>query len=142
MKIYKGSDPQCEYCTSICALVFTCKSRFSHDVAHICNYSKCLILAQKCMFVCLFGLRLYVTVNNFSVISGRSHHFLVITSTFWEVNVSCSRIQHGDPQKCMRIQVNTTTHKHYYPHPSNKQILVCGYKCLVHYLRELLTTRW
>ena len=26
-------------------------------------------------------------------------HFLGITSTFWEVNVSCSRIQHGDPRK-------------------------------------------
>ena len=28
--------------------------------------------------------------------SGRSHRFLRITSAFWEVNVSCSRIQHGD----------------------------------------------
>ena len=35
-------------------------------------------------------------VNNFSVMSGRSHRFLGITSTFWEVNVSCSRTQHGD----------------------------------------------
>ena len=48
------------------------------------------------LFVCLFGLRLYVTVNNFSVMSGRSHRFLGITTTFWEVNVFCSRIQHGD----------------------------------------------
>ena len=31
---------------------------------------------------CLFGLRLYVPVNNFSVMSGRSHRFLGITSTF------------------------------------------------------------
>ena len=45
---------------------------------------------------CLFGLRLFVPVNNFSVMSGLSHSFLVITSTFWEVNVSCSKIQHGD----------------------------------------------
>ena len=44
----------------------------------------------------LFGLRLYVPVNNFSVMSGRSHRFLGITITFWEVNVPCSRIQHGD----------------------------------------------
>ena len=44
----------------------------------------------------LFGLRLYVPDNIFSVISGRSHRLLGITSTFWEVNVSCSRIQHGD----------------------------------------------
>ena len=31
---------------------------------------------------CLFGLRLYVPVNNFSVMSGQSHRFLGITSTF------------------------------------------------------------
>ena len=31
---------------------------------------------------CLFGLRLYVPVNNFSVMSERSHRFLGITSTF------------------------------------------------------------
>ena len=48
-----------------------------------------------CLF-CLFGFRLYVPVNIFSVMSGRSHRFLGITSTFWEVNVSCSMIQHGD----------------------------------------------
>ena len=41
-------------------------------------------------------LRIYVTVNNFLVMSGRSHRFLGINSTFWKVNVSCSRIQHGD----------------------------------------------
>ena len=41
-------------------------------------------------------LRFNVPVNNFSVMSGRSHRFLCITSTFWEVNVSCSRTQHGD----------------------------------------------
>ena len=51
---------------------------------------------QGQIFVCLFGLRLYVPVNNISVMSGRSHRFLGITNTFWEVNVSCSRIQHGD----------------------------------------------
>ena len=45
---------------------------------------------------CMFGLRLYVPFNNFSVMSGRSHRFLGVTSTFWEVNVSYSRIQHGD----------------------------------------------
>ena len=35
-----------------------------------------------CLFVCLFELRLYDPVNNFSVMSGRSHRFLGITSTF------------------------------------------------------------
>ena len=34
---------------------------------------------------CLFGLRLYVPVNNFSVMSGRSQRFLGIASTFLEV---------------------------------------------------------
>ena len=50
-------------------------------------------------FFCLFWVRLYVPVNNFSVMSGRNQHFLGITSTFWEVNVSCSRIQEGDLSK-------------------------------------------
>ena len=34
---------------------------------------------------CLFELRLYVPVKNISVMSGRSHRFLGITSTFGEV---------------------------------------------------------
>ena len=34
---------------------------------------------------CLFGLRLYIPVSIFSVISGRSHRFLGNTSTFWEL---------------------------------------------------------
>ena len=48
---------------------------------------------QSGIRTCLFGLRLYVPVNNFSVMSGRNHRFLGITSTFWKVNVSCSRIR-------------------------------------------------
>ena len=48
------------------------------------------------LFICLFGLRVKVPVNIFSVMSGRSYHFLGITSTFRGVNVSCSMIQHGD----------------------------------------------
>ena len=35
------------------------------------------------------GLRLYVPGNNVSVMPGRNHRLLGITSTFWEVNVSC-----------------------------------------------------
>ena len=35
-------------------------------------------------FVCLFVLRLNVPVINFSVMSGWSHYFRGITSTFWE----------------------------------------------------------
>ena len=38
-----------------------------------------------------------VPVNNFSVMLGRSHRFLGITSTFLGVNMPCSRTQHGDP---------------------------------------------
>ena len=36
------------------------------------------------IFVCLFVLRLNIPVNNFSVMSGWSHRFLGITSTFGE----------------------------------------------------------
>ena len=48
------------------------------------------------------GFVLFVSVEalhpsqHFSVMSGQRHCFLGITSTFWEVNVSCSKIQHGD----------------------------------------------
>ena len=37
-----------------------------------------------------------IPVNNFSVMSGRSHRFLGITRTIRGVNVSCSRTQHGE----------------------------------------------
>ena len=40
------------------------------------------------VFVCLFVLMLSVTVNNFSVLSGRSLRYLGITNTFRGVNVS------------------------------------------------------
>ena len=43
----------------------------------------------------LIKLILNVPVNNFSVMLGRSHRFLGITSTFGEVNVPCSRTKHG-----------------------------------------------
>ena len=52
-----------------------------------------------CFFWLGGGVRLYVPGNNFSIMSGRSHRLLGITSTLWEVNVSCSRIQHGDPSE-------------------------------------------
>ena len=65
-----------------------------------------LLLLFIYLFIYLFffifffgGVRLYVPVNNFSVMPGRSHRFLGVTSTFGEVNVSCSRIQHGDPRE-------------------------------------------
>ena len=54
------------------------------------------VLANSAIFLGEGGLRFYIPVNNFSVMSGQSHRFLGITSTFWEVKVSCSRIQHGD----------------------------------------------
>ena len=38
----------------------------------------CLLLFA---FVCLFVLRLYIPDNNFSVMSGRSQHFLGLTRT-------------------------------------------------------------
>ena len=44
-----------------------------------------------------FGLVLNIPVNNFCVMLGQGHRFLGFTSTFWGVNMSCSRTQHGDP---------------------------------------------
>ena len=41
----------------------------------------CIYMNIKEVFVCLFVLRLNVPVNNFSVMSGRSHRFLGLTST-------------------------------------------------------------
>ena len=42
-------------------------------------------LIRLMLLFVLFGLRLCVPVNTFSVMSGRSHRFLGITGTFWEV---------------------------------------------------------
>ena len=50
-----------------------------------------------------------IPVNNFTVMSGRSNRFLSIISTFWEVNVSCSRTQHGDPS----VDRTPTSHSGY-----------------------------
>ena len=47
-----------------------------------------------CLFV-LFVLRLNVPVNNFSVMSGRSHRFLGNQPVLSGSKVSCSRTQHG-----------------------------------------------
>ena len=52
------------------------------------------------LFVLVAALHLS---QQFSVMSGRSHRFLDITSTFWEVNVSCSRIQHGGLSEDLRL---------------------------------------
>ena len=41
---------------------------------------------------------LNVPVNNFSVMFGRNHRFLGITSTLG-VNMSCSKTQNGDPSE-------------------------------------------
>ena len=47
-----------------------------------------LIFRLQLKIICLVLLRLNVPVNNFSVMLGRSHGFLGITSTFRGVNVS------------------------------------------------------
>ena len=61
---------------------------FYHDVAHInleSIFEKKIITLITCnvMLIIWFGLMLYVTVNNFSVMFGRSHRFLGTTSTFF-----------------------------------------------------------
>ena len=80
------------------------KSRVSLSRHVRLNVGRVIKKATLRMHICIemictsFGLvllRLNVPVNNFSVMSGRSHHFLGITSSFRGVNVSCSRTQHG-----------------------------------------------
>ena len=44
------------------------------------------------VFVCLFVLRFNLQVNNFSVMSGRSHRFLLLSGS----KVSSSNTQHGE----------------------------------------------
>ena len=53
-------------------------------------------------FVCLFVLRLNIPVNNFSVMSGWSHRFLGITSTFRGV-------------KCLALESDTLPQSHHAP---------------------------
>ena len=58
-------------------------------------------------FLFRFVLFLFnVPVNNFTVMSGWSNRFLGIISTLLDVNVSCSRTQHGDPSE----DQTTTSH--------------------------------
>ena len=56
----------------------------------------CKMLKRFTCFV-VFRVDWFLTsrLTIFSVMLGRSHRFLGITSTFWGVNVPCSRTQHG-----------------------------------------------
>ena len=70
----------------ICVFVFVyVKNRFSHDAAQ--------------MYMVLVWVEALRPSQQFFSMSRRSHRFLGFTSTFWEVNVSCSRIQHGEPSE-------------------------------------------
>ena len=72
--------------STICLLSKSQISRlYPSSVAGLCRtrpetQRRGFLMTQLILF--LFGLRLYVPVNNFSVMSGRSHRFLGITSTF------------------------------------------------------------
>ena len=59
-----------------------------YDFFIACHPLMPIYLAAAVSIVCFFVLRLNVPVNNFSVMSERSHSFLGITSTFRGVNVS------------------------------------------------------
>ena len=69
------------------------KAQISSTSTETVQLISTFVFAAKIVLVWGESLR---SVNIFSVMSGRSHRFLGKTSTFWEVNVSCSRIQHGD----------------------------------------------
>ena len=78
--------------------IYPCCSMDSAEVKIHCSLARlCLRYPRPEGFG--FGLMLNVPVNNFSVMLGRSHCFLGITSTFWGVNMSCLRTQHGDPSE-------------------------------------------
>ena len=68
----------------ICAFVFAhAKIRFSHNTAQL--MSNCMIKQTKSTMLCLFflfGLRLYVPVNNFSVMSGRKINYAPREDTY------------------------------------------------------------
>ena len=75
-------------CTSVRAAIlknlklYTC-SQIVYKGRSIVSY-----FHGRVTFVCL-GLGFTSQSTFFSVMSGRSHRFLGITSAFWEVNVSC-----------------------------------------------------
>ena len=79
----------------------------------------CLIKHLDIIFCCYFNLiwfvlSLNVTVNNFSVMSGRSQIFLGLTSTVGNY-VSCSRTQHGDAygDRTQDLSIRSPTLYHY-----------------------------
>ena len=106
--INNNGEPVVAFITGKCFSYFIPFSVWCHIICKIYQnilkgkqiHASCILRVTWCLYqlqmIVLFGLRFYVPVNNFSVMSGRSHRFLGITSTFWEVNVSCSTIQHGD----------------------------------------------
>ena len=61
----------CLYCTTELPAI---AQRRAKGISCVCQ--------TPAAFVCLFGLRLYVPVNNFSVMLGWGHRFLGFTSTF------------------------------------------------------------
>ena len=70
--------------------------RKEHDQTHV-EFARTKEQLFDRWFLFLFLLWFNVPVNNFSVMLRRSHLFLGITSTFWGVNVSCSRKQTHRP---------------------------------------------
>ena len=95
MWFLSGWGSSSSWCLGWAALFYCCTpwSSIYYSGTLLAKASVCRRIFSS--FLVLFGLKLYVPVNNFSVKSGRSHRFIGITSTFWDVNVSCLRIQHG-----------------------------------------------
>ena len=63
--------------------------------------------SQKLIVGSFFGVRLYVPVNNFSVMAGRSHCFLGITSTFGKVKLF-GVTSRSDPYPRYELTVRTS----------------------------------
>ena len=66
-------------CWRNCYQSAKCYIGYHFSVSYLCYHFRLVIIgieAHVLLFVCLFVLRLNVSVNNFSVMSGRSHRFL------------------------------------------------------------------
>ena len=87
----------CQTWSKSTLLVFSCCGSFAVHMHE-----------ESCVMI-FVSFSLNVPVNNFSVMSWRSH--LGVTSSFWGVNVSCSRTQHGtlseDPTPNLSLQSPT-----------------------------------
>ena len=72
----KSEDPMVLYRSPECIGYAELEQAWKYMTICCISLHLCRSIRKLCLFVCLFVLRLNVPVNNFSVMSGRSHRFL------------------------------------------------------------------